>query len=146
MRLQQKAEPAPEPAPEPANHEDPDAAEPAPANPAADGAEPTSAPEPEPIREGKPAPTCRDCGTTLKRGKAGRPPTRCADCKLEARRADYDQERKPLTLADRAYRNLRKRAAYARERAAWWTAEAERLSAEEASVQANRAGLADQPF
>ena len=120
-------------------------ADPAPAIPEALAPEPTSAPEPEPAPETKPAPTCRQCGTILERGKRGRPQTLCRPCRLADRRAQY-KERQPPTLADRAYRNLCDRERYARERAAWWAEEAERLGAEKARVQANRAGLADQPF
>ena len=66
----------------------------------------------------------------------------CLPCR---RRGQYQRrkERRPPTDAERAYRNLRNRAAYARERALWWAAERDRLEREAAEAEA---GLADQPF
>ena len=104
------------------------------------------APEPESVRDPDSAPepelACRKCGTPLERGKLGRPPTMCLPCR---RRGQYQRrkERRPPTDAERAYRNLRNCAAYARERASWWAAERDRLERETAEAEA---GLADQPF
>ena len=73
MRMERsQAERAPEPDTPP--QEDPDAAE------ALTVAE-TATPEPEVVREAEAELACRECGTPLTRGKAGRPPTLCQSCR-----------------------------------------------------------------
>ena len=82
MRLERtQAERAPEPDTPP--QEDPDAAE-------APTVAETAAPELEIVREAEPELACRECGTPLTRGKAGRPPPLCRLC----RRRGQNQRRK----------------------------------------------------
>ena len=69
----------------------------------------------------------------------GCPSTMCQPCCRRGQK-QRREERRLLTAADLASRNRHRRIAYARERAAWWATELDRLESEAADSAAGPAG------
>ena len=64
---------------------------------------------------------------------------RCLPCRRRGQK-QRRKERRQLMAADLASRNRHRRIAYARERAAWWATELDRLESEAADSAAGPAG------